>query len=70
MEDIDGGLHPAVDGQTLDERRKKDCGFIILSDTTCFAGYIVIMARLAVVTDNVDGFMNRVIPYRNTASLA
>ena len=22
MEDIDGGLHPAVDGQSLDERRK------------------------------------------------
>ena len=25
MEDIDGGLHPAVDGQSLDERWKMKC---------------------------------------------
>ena len=30
MEDIDGGLHPAVDGQSLDERRKE-------SDVPCTA---------------------------------
>ena len=25
MEDIDGGLHPAVDGQSLDEDEDEDC---------------------------------------------
>ena len=25
MEDIDGGLHPAVDGQSLDEDEDEEC---------------------------------------------
>ena len=38
MEDIDGGLHPAVDGQSLDEMRweiRKEHEYQTLTKTVC-----------------------------------
>ena len=49
MEDIDGGLHPAVDGQSLDEG-EDDAAAAAASST---AAVVVVVVVVVVVAENI-----------------
>ena len=51
MEDIDGGLHPAVDGQSLDEDEDEDITYIILRFVCLFVGCLTSQQQASVSQD-------------------